>query len=181
MSDAELLELAGGQHGYFTAAQAKAAGISRRALIGRTRRGLIDHVSYGLYRLGGYPPGPLDDLYALQASVPTATFSHETALEVYGLSDVLPKTIHLTVPPRSGLKPRAGVTIHRSGLARSERILRDDLWVTDLLRTLLDSARWGTDPEQLLEAFDAADERGMLSPSALDRLRRASPFSGRMV
>jgi len=73
------------------------------------------------------------------------------------------------------------VTIHRSGLARPERILRDDLWVTDLLRTLLDCARWGTDPEQLLEAFDAADERGVLSSSALVRLRRASPFSGRLV
>ena len=35
MSDSQLLELAGQLHGYFTTAQAEAARISRRALVGR--------------------------------------------------------------------------------------------------------------------------------------------------
>ncbi|MEA2026108.1 MAG: type IV toxin-antitoxin system AbiEi family antitoxin domain-containing protein [Chloroflexota bacterium] len=179
MSDADLLKLAGNQHGYFTTAQAEAVGISRRALNWRTRQGVVEHVAHGLYRLGGYPPGARDELYALQAIIPTAVFSHETALEAYGLSDVLPSTIHLTVPPASGLKPRPGVTIHRSELVRTERVLRDDLWLTTVSRTLLDCARWGTDLGQLLAAFEAGHERGMFDPSALARLGQVYPFSGR--
>jgi len=96
-------------------------GVSRRALFGRTQQGLLEHAGHGLYRLRGFPVGPRDELHALQTSVPSATLSHETALEAYGLSDVLPGTIHLAVPPASGLKPRPGLTIHRSSLDRAER------------------------------------------------------------
>lgn len=177
MSEKDLLEIAGAQRGYFTAAQAAAAGISRRALFGRAQRGLIGRIAHGLYRLSGYPSGARDEFHALQTSAPTATFSHETALELYGLSDVLPRTIHVTVPSASGLKPRPGTTIHRSDLASGERILHDDLWITDLSRTFRDGARWGTDPEQLLAAFDTARERGMIGSEAAARLRSTYPFT----
>jgi predicted transcriptional regulator of viral defense system len=180
MSDRELLELAGLQHGYFTTAQAGAAGISRRALAGRLLKGSIERNAHGVYRLRQYPPTSRDEFYALQAGAPGATFSHETALEFYGLSDVLPNTIHVIVPPSSGLKPRPGITIHRSKLNRRDRVLRDDLWLTSLPRTLLDCARYGTDAEQLLAALDAARERGLLSGDALARLTNTYPFAGRI-
>lgn len=176
MSQAELLALAGSQHGYFTTAQAEAAGISRRALLGRHRKGLLEHAAFGLYRLPQFPPGPLDELYALQAIAPTATLSHETALQLFGLSDVLPRTIHLTVAPPSGLKPRPGVTIHRSRLEPGDRILRDDLWLTTLRRTLADCARIGTDAEQLLAARAEGHQRGFLTRDDLARLARHYPF-----
>jgi predicted transcriptional regulator of viral defense system len=180
MGDTELLELAGQQHGYFTTAQAGAAGISRRALSGRLLKGLIERDSHGVYRLRQYPPTPRDEFYALQASVPGATFSHDTALELYGLSDVLPTTIHVTVPPSSGLKPRPGITIHRSKLDPHDRVLRDDLWLTSLPRTLLDCARLGTDAEQLLGALETGRERGLLGRDALARLTNTYPFAGRI-
>jgi predicted transcriptional regulator of viral defense system len=179
MSDADLLEIAGYQHGFFTTAQAGAAGISRRALVGRERRGVIERIAYGLYRLRQFPPTPRDDLYALQTSVPTGTFSHETALELYELSDVLPQTIHMTVPAASGLKPRPGVTIHHSGIHPADRALRDDLWITGLARTLLDCARAGTDAEQLMAAMAAGHERGLLGVRDTARLAAAYPFRGR--
>jgi predicted transcriptional regulator of viral defense system len=178
MSEPELLTLAGSQHGYFTTAQAGAAGISRRALLGRHRKGLLERAAFGLYRLPQFPAGPLDELYALQAIVPAATFSHETALQLYGLSDVLPKTIHLTVAPESGLKPRTGVTIHRSRIEPGDRILRDDLWLTSLGRTLADCTRIGTDAEQLLAALAEGRDRGMLTADDLLDLTRLYPFSG---
>lgn len=178
MSETDLLELAGNQHGYFTTAQAEAAGISRRALVGRRRNGLIERAAHGLYRLRSYPPTPRDEYYALQAGAPAATFSHDTALEFYGLSDVLPSTIHVIMPPSSGLKPRPGLTIHRSRLAPRDRVLRDDLWLTSLPRTLLDCARIGTDAGQLLGALEAGREHGLLDPDALARLRNTYPFAG---
>ena len=177
MSEPDLLTLAGSQHGYFTTAQAGTAGISRRALLGRHRKGLLERVAFGLYRLPQFPAGPLDELYALQAIAPTATFSHETALQLYGLSDVLPKTIHVTVAPESGLKPRASVRIHRSRMGPDDRILRDDLWLTSLRRTLADCARIGTDAEQLLAALAEGRDRGMLTPDDLLNLGRVYPFS----
>ncbi len=177
MSDAELLTLAGRQHGYFTTAQAEAAGISRRALLGRHRKGLLERAAFGLYRLPQFPASPLDELYALQAIAPAATFSHETALQLYGLSDVLPTTIHLTVAPASGLKPRSGVTIHRSRIEPGDRILRDDLWLTSPRRTLADCARIGSDPEQLLAALAEGRERGMLARNDLQSLAPIYPFS----
>ena len=180
MSDGQLLEVAGQQHGYFTTAQAEAAGISRRALVGRRRKGLIERAAHGLYRLRQYPPTPRDEYYALQAGAPAATFSHDTALELYGFSDVLPSTIHLTVPPSSGLKPRRVITIHRSKLDPRDRVLRDDLWLTSLSRTLLDCARLGTDAEQLLAALEAGRERGLLGRDALVRLANTYPYAGRV-
>jgi predicted transcriptional regulator of viral defense system len=180
MSDVDLLELAGHQHGYFTTAQAETAGISRRALVGREHRGLIERAAHGLYRLRQYPMTSMDNFYALQASVPAATFSHDTALELYALSDVLPTTIHVTVPPESGLKPRPGITVHRSRIDPRDRTLRDDLWLTSLARTLLDCARAGTDAEQLLAALAAGRELGLLPPETLARLDGVCPFAGRI-
>ena len=179
MSDGGLLETAGYQHGYFTTGQAAAAGISRRALVGREGRGVIERIAYGLYRLRQFPVTPRDDFYALQTRVPAGTFSHDTALELLDVSDVLPRTIHLTVPTASGLKPRPGITIHRSDIEASDRILRDDLWITGLARTLLDCARAGTDAEQLLTAMAAGRERGLLGPRDQERLAAVYPFRGR--
>jgi len=177
MAEIDLLTLAGRQHGYFTTAQAQAAGISRRALAGRHQRGLVERAAFGLYRLPQFPASPRDELYGLQTVAPSATFSHDTALELYGLTDLLARTIHLTVAPESGLKPRRGITIHRSRIEPRDRTFRDDLWLTSLPRTLVDCARIGTDAEQLLLALREGRERGLLSERDLERLAPLYPFS----
>jgi predicted transcriptional regulator of viral defense system len=177
MDESDLLQLAAAQHGYFSTAQAAAAGISRRALVDRVRRGVIERAAHGVYRLAGTPATQLDTFYAFSVEAPSATFSHDTALELYGVSDVLPRTVHVTVPPGSGLKPRPGYTIHRSVISPSERVLRDGVWVTSLARTLADCAKGGTDPEQLLAALSEGRERAMLAPDDISRLRRLYPFT----
>jgi predicted transcriptional regulator of viral defense system len=177
MDESELLRLVAAQHGYFSTAQAAAAGISRRALVDRVRRGVIERAAHGVYRLCGAPATQLDSFYAFSVAAPSATFSHDTALELYGVSDVLPRMVHVTVPPGSGLKRRPGNTIHRSVIAPAERVIRDGVWVTSLVRTLADCAKSGTDPEQLLAALSEGRERGMLTPDDITRLRRLYPFT----
>ena len=177
MGERDLLRLAAAQHGYFSTAQAVDAGISRRALVDRVRRGVIERVAHGVYRVAGTPADPLDDFYAFSVEAPSATFSHDTALEFFGVSDVLPRTVHVTVPPGSGLKARRGYTIHRPVIAPPERVLRDGVWVTSLARTLADCARGGTDPEQLIAALEAGRERAMLTADDVARLRRLYPFA----
>ena len=177
MNESDLLRLAAAQYGYFSTAQAAAAGISRRALVDRVRRGVIERAAHGVYRLTGTPATHLDSFYAFSVEAPSATFSHDTALELYGVSDVISRTVHVTVPPGSGLKPRPGYTIHRSMLSPSERVLRDGVWVTSLARTLADCAKSGTDPEQLVAALSEGRERAMLTPDDITRLRRLYPFT----
>lgn len=176
MDERDLLQLAAAQHGYFSTAQATAAGISRRALVDRVRRGVIERAAHGVYRLAGTPAHELDSFYAFSVEAPSATFSHDTALELYGISDVLPRSVHVTVPPGSGLKPRPGYTIHRSVVSPSERVLRDGVWVTSLARTLADCAKSGTDPKQLVAALSEGRERALLTPDDVTRLQRLYPF-----
>ena len=50
-------------------------------------------------------------------------------------------SVHLTVPPIVGLRPRAGVVLHRNALA-AERVTKDrGVRLTDPLRTVVDCAR----------------------------------------
>ena len=177
MSWDELLASAARQHGYFTTRQAAELGISRRALAWRAARGFVDRSGYGLYRLAHWPIEANDDLYALQARAPFGTFSHETALTLLGLSDIIPRAIHFTIPESSRLGARPGVQLHRSRhLAASARILRDGLWVSGAAQALLDSARIGSDPDQLVEAAREARARAMLTNQDMARLREQRLF-----
>lgn len=174
----DLLTAAAAQHGYFTTEQAAEHGLSRRALTWRAEHGSAERIAHGLYRLPHWPAGPDDDLYALQALAPFGTFSHDTALTLLGLSDIIPSTIHFTIPETSRLRPRPGITLHRSRHgAISDRNLRDGLWVSTARRALLDAAREGADPDQLLSAARGARERAMLTSNDLAELRRHAPFA----
>ncbi len=177
MSWDDLLGTAAAQHGYFTSAQAAEQGISRRVLAWRAKRGSAERSRYGLYRLPHWPTEPNEELYALQALAPFGTFSHETALSLLGLSDIIPSDIHFTIPESSRLGRQAGVRLHRSRHgAEIDRALRDGLWVNTARRALLDSARIGSDPDQLLGAAREARARGMLTTKDIARLREHRLF-----
>jgi predicted transcriptional regulator of viral defense system len=179
MSWEDLLAAAAAQHGYFTTEQAAGHGISRRALTWRAQHGSAERIAQSLYRLPHWPVDPADELYALQTLAPFGTFSHETALSMLGLTDIIPSTIHFTIPETSRLRPRPGVTLHRSRHgAASDRALRDGLWVSTARRALLDAAREGADPDQLVSAAHDARQRAMLTSDDLAELRRHAPFAG---
>ena len=57
--DTTLYELAEGQAGYFTAAQAREAGLHQVRLAQLHQRGDIERVTRGVYRLTRYPISPL--------------------------------------------------------------------------------------------------------------------------
>lgn len=179
MSWDDLLSTAAAQHGYFTTAQAAEHGISRRALTWRTQHGSAERIGHGLYRLPHWPIDAADEMHGLQALAPFGTFSHQTALTLLRLSDIIPSTIHFTIPETSRLRPRPGVTLHRSRHgATIDRTLRDGLWVSSARRALLDAAREGADPDQLISAARDARDRAMLTSNDLAELRRYPPFAG---
>lgn len=178
MSNADLLRIAGEQHGYFTTRQAAECGLSRRALLHRAHIGELDHAAHGLWRLSMWPADPNDELYALQTIAPFGTFSHETALSLLGLGDLIPSEIHMTIPESSRLAARPGLRLHRSRLgAEQERLRRDGLWVSTPLQALKDAAQSGVDPDHLRAAVREATGRGFLRPSDLDALRSDAVFA----
>ncbi len=177
MSWQSLLATAAVQRGYFTTAQAADHGISRRALTWRAGHGSAERIEYGLYRLPHWPIDPNDDLYALQTRAPFGTFSHETALSLLGLSDIIPAIIHFTIPETSRLRSRPGIRLHRSRhQAGTDRILRDGLWVSTARRALIELARVGADPDQLVAAARDARERAILTSDDLRELSNHPPF-----
>jgi predicted transcriptional regulator of viral defense system len=178
MAFSDLLRLGGEQHGYFRTDQAEALGMSRRALSHRASIGELDHQAYGLWRLSAWPAGPRDELYALSAIAPQATFSHDTALSLLGLGDFIPTEIHLTIPESSRLQPRPGIRIHRSRSgAELDRLRRDGLFISTPRRALLDAARSGLEPALLQTAASEALSRGLLSSADQAELRRLPLFA----
>lgn len=95
----ELWDIATTQHGFVTAQQATEAGIGKQALQMLVHRGTLERAAHGVYRFPHYPVGEDDQLAlaVLWTRVPEAALSHETALDVYGIIDVNPNRIHVTV------------------------------------------------------------------------------------
>jgi predicted transcriptional regulator of viral defense system len=159
-----------GQRGYFTTRQAHQAGVSDRLLTHWAKTGRFQRVAYGIYRLRDFPATAREELMIpLLWAGPDSALSHETALELYGLADVLPATTHLTVPSSFAPRRHAEVTLHYEPLPSIEITLRDDLRLTTVERTLIDCFRWGTDRDQLVLAARQAVDRGLVHPGRLHR------------
>jgi predicted transcriptional regulator of viral defense system len=178
-----LFEVASEQHGYFTTAQARKCGFSWDALRYHARGGRFIRIRRALYRLRDYPFSPEDDVMAAWLAVgkDVAVVSHETALDLLDLGDVIPNAIHLTIPrSRRYHTGMSGVDIHTTTrpLRPGDVITREDIRLTSATRTILDAAETGTGPEQIETAVHQAIRRGLALP---DELRaRACERGGRV-
>jgi predicted transcriptional regulator of viral defense system len=145
------------QGGYFDRSDAQSHGIGDRLLHYYTRTGHFERLFPGIYRLTIAPLSPHDDL--LQAWVWSnyrGAISHESALTLYGLSDVLPSRVQLTVPP--GFRRQTGrFDVHHSDLPEEDTTLYEGVRVTT------------TGPEQIQLAVVQAIARGLASPAQLRR------------
>jgi len=168
---ARLFELASEQGGYFTAAQAQTCGYSRALLAHHAKSGRFTRVRQGLYRFREYPSSPREDVIAawLANGRETAVVSHESALDILGLSDV-------TVPrSRRYRTPSIGVTVHTTTrrIGKSDVVVREGIRVTGPARSIVDSAEAGTAPEQITAAVGQALDRGITTRSKLLGAARA--------
>jgi predicted transcriptional regulator of viral defense system len=169
-----LFELASGQAGYFTVAQARALGYSARSLLHHVAAGHFERVSRGFYRLVGVPAGSHEDIVAawLRFAPRRAVVSHETALALYDLAPSRSQAIHLVLPrerrPRSA-PPLPGVKLHTTSvpLRRDEVARRFGVEVTSPARTITDVASIGVDPSVIVEATARALATGLVTPDEL--------------
>jgi predicted transcriptional regulator of viral defense system len=186
-----LYRIAESQAGYFTAEQALEAGMDRSTLIHHARPGgRYERVRRGLYRLRHFPSSPREHVVAAWLALPSpAVVSHESALELYDLSDVIPNAVHITLPrAKRGQRARAGVRFHTlSHPPGPDEIRRvDGVLATTPERTIVDSLETGTQPEQIELAIQQALERGLTTPrrlraAAADRSGRVRTFVDRLL
>jgi predicted transcriptional regulator of viral defense system len=179
MPDHEALyQIAEQQGGYFSAAQARQAGFSYSLLSYHVRSGRFERVRPHVYRFVLFPALPHEDLHvaSLQAG-PEAVISHDSALALYDLSDLLPDQIHVTIP-RTASRRRPGLRLHTNQLESQDVTRYDGLPVTTVLRTLVDVATAGLADEQVRQAIREALRRGLVSRESL--LRRATAHGGRI-
>ncbi|HQF63457.1 MAG TPA: hypothetical protein PLT26_13235 [Anaerolineaceae bacterium] len=163
----QLYQTAETQGGYFTAAQARRVGFTWERLSCNVKTGKFQRARQGVYRLVQFPASPYEDLFVAWLQVgEQATVSHESALVLYDLSDVLPDEIHLTVPRTASLR-RAGLRLHTATLSIGEVTSRNGLPVTTVERTLLDVMRSQLSPTLVEQAVQAAIRRGLTSPQKL--------------
>ena len=111
-----------------------------------------------------------------------AVVSHESALELHGLSDVLPNTVHLLVDRDDrGIRLPQGVALHTTtkALEPSEVVSRDGIRLTDPVRSILDAAGAATAPEQIEMAVRQALDEGLVTRRSL--LARADRRGGRVA
>jgi predicted transcriptional regulator of viral defense system len=181
-----LFDVASEQYGYFTADQAARCGYAPDMLTYHVRRGTFQRLHRGVYRFRDYPSSPHEHVAAAWLAIgkDVAVVSHESALDLWDLSDIVPAAVHLTVPraQRSlANRPPTDVIVHtttrpwRDGEVRRHEGIR----LTSPERTILDAADAGTQPEQIEMAIVQGLRRGwidarQLRSRARDRGRRVA-------
>jgi predicted transcriptional regulator of viral defense system len=178
-----LYQTASAQDGYFTTKQGAEAGYSPQLLLKHIRAGRVARVRHGVYRLVHFPAGDHEELAVVWLwSERKGVFSHQTALALHGLSDVLPSRIHLTLPVEwrhRRFRIPKDVVLHHASVPKRDRAWVGPVPVTSPRRTLIDCARDQISPDLLRQAAQQALRRGLVARPDLHDVEQAlQPFGG---
>lgn len=172
-----LFEFAEAQHGYITAAQAATEGIDYRTLGMMARRGVVERLSRGVYRLSQYPPfrhGQYMEATLWPQEGVQAALSHESALEFHGLSDVNPNRIHITLPVSYRIRRKIPphLIVHREALQARDVEVLDGIRVTTPFRSVQDCIRGHLGPRLVQQAIADGRRGGKLTQRQAGELER---------
>ena len=179
-AEERLYQVAQAQGGFFTARQARLAGYADNTHPNHVRNGNWVREYRGIYRLSRFPLATRPDLMLWQLwahnrrGEPQGTFSHNTALSLHALSDVMPARLDMTVPPgfqRMAAIPRV-LRLHGGRLADDDVEMTDGVRVTTPLRTLVDVVvedRLAADLQ--VQAFREALQRGLVMARQLAQVK----------
>lgn len=176
----ELFDLAEATDGLVTSKQAREVGIKDSVLVRLAQRGRLVRAARGVYRIAHYPPDRFAQyreavLWAQASHGPEQiALSHQTALAIFGLSDVNPAKVHLTVPKDARLRRESPgwIVIHRSGLAPGEITEHEAMPVTSPTRTIMDVLEATHRVDLVRQAMTDARREGFLNSEQAARLRK---------
>jgi predicted transcriptional regulator of viral defense system len=171
-----LYDTAAAQAGLFTTRQAAAAGYSDPLLAHYQKVGRIARIRRGIYRLVQFPSGDQEDLVTAWLWTDSmGVVSHQTALSLQGLSDLMPNRIHLTLPSawqKRRLRIPKGLELHYADVPSEDRAWNGAVPVTSTPRTLNDCARAGLSPDVLRQATKQALTRGLVTKTELAEVEK---------
>lgn len=172
----DLCELAATQGGYFTAKQAGEFGYSRQLLDYHCSQGRLEKARRGMFRLSYYPYGDSDDLLLDWLwTERKGVVSHDSALALHGLSDILPRRRHLSVPlswRHRRLRLPPGLVLHYGLPDETELDWYGAVRLTKPVQTLRDCAEDDLSPDLLLQAIERGLAEGRFQPDQVSEILR---------
>jgi predicted transcriptional regulator of viral defense system len=176
-----LYEIAEGQQGFFTTKQAKAVGFAENTHPYHVQAGNWIREHRGVYRLASFPRGERPDLmlWSLWArnrgEADQGVYSHQTALSLLDLSDIMPAKLHMTVPKhfrRNSEIPRV-LVLHFADLPQSDIGVAHGVRLTRPMRTILDLLEGGEVPlATLQQAVHEGLRQGLIRRSEIAEARK---------
>ena len=166
--ESSLIKLSINQGGYFTAKQALKLGYSYRAQSYYLETGYWVKEDRALYRVHFLPYQKNDELIKAyfwsrdKKDIPQAVISHESAIMVHDLGEIIPKKIHLTVPKSFRKKPLEKYLIYKANIVKNEIENKDFFKVTTVIKTITDLVN-NIDQEQLAKIIGGSYDRGLIS------------------
>jgi predicted transcriptional regulator of viral defense system len=170
----QLADVAAEQHGLVTQADARELGIPPGRLVTLAQRGILERRSNGVYQV---PLIPTDRWTGYMEAVlwprgVCGVLSHETALDLYELSDVNPAKIHITVP--KGHRPRrevpAAYVLHHADLATSDVARLEGVPIVTPERAIRQATEAGLRPSLIEQAIREGLRTGRLTRKQAARL-----------
>jgi predicted transcriptional regulator of viral defense system len=171
----KVMDIAADQFGYVTTAQAAREGVSRNAIRMMATRGVLERVSWGVYRLPTFPVSSFAEYMEASlwpAGVP-GVISHESALAIRDLSDVNPPNVHITVPKAFRIRrviPGHLVT-HHADLSDTDIASVEGIPTSTVRRAIEDCHRTHLGPALLRQAIEDGEREGYLKPDEARELR----------
>ncbi|MBP9128461.1 MAG: hypothetical protein KBG07_06805 [Elusimicrobia bacterium] len=183
-SEDRLFAVASLQQGFFTSKQARAAGFVYSSHSYHVKRGNWVREHWGIYRLTRFAAADRPDLvlWSLwsrdrKKDVAQGVYSHQTALTLYELSDVMPSKLHMTVPRNfhRGDKIPDVLVLHKAKLHQNDIDVRAGYQVTKPLRTLADLMDGGSlSKDHLNQSVTDALQRGLINRKEIETSLRLS-------
>jgi len=160
---ARLWDVAVGQYGYVTTADATSCGVPPGELRRLAARGGLRRVGRGVYRFKALPVTDRDHfMEAVLWAGPDAALTHDAVLALHGLASVNPSTIRVVTPHRvRKTHVRSDITILQMDLPQEHLTQYHGIPSTTVARALVE-ARGLVMATRLLQAAEMARDEGLL-------------------
>lgn len=161
----QLVAIAADQHGLVTSAAAAAAGVQPVLLVQMARRGVLDKVARGIYRVPELAGDPLAQFQEALLLLPGAVLSHETALDIHDLCDVNPRQIHVTVAKGTRIRKALPkwLVVHHDPLDPEDVTGHEGLAIVTPARAIVDGITTALGDRFVDQAIRTARERNLLT------------------
>ncbi len=176
-----LYEIAEDNYGFVTVEGARRAGVRPQRLAEMARRGALRREGRALYRLDPFPPHELDS-YRKATLWPypvEGVLSHETALELYELSDVNPAKVHVTVPSGYRIRHREVPTLyvlHHENIDARDVTRHEGLPIVTPAKAIRQCHDAHLRRDLLRQALEDAKRRGLVTRAEYNGLMRELDF-----